>query len=505
MRKYILSSIILLFFFFNLNTYSQSSWNSPKKLTGGYIDRNPVFKSISNPVYMSNIYSDYEFFAFTRYIQTYSQICLGKISSNGLMDSILYLTSGNFLRQNPCISYGNRYSFMLINSALVLWETNENGKWDIYGKYYNKQTGWGNQFAVDNSNVNKSTPQCVCIDSNSYAITYARSGDIIFKIFNPITQTVTYDTNLTVTDTAFCYNPHICINNNYPSPGYLVTYEKKKADSKRAIYYRKNSNLSSWSVADTVAYLGDNYFNSFCAITSSSGFGVAFTSDRTGYKNVYYTTIPFTSGSLQQEKIIINPGFNFYNFTSMYYPIITDYFGIHACAMLKRLNDSVKVLLDNIDYSSFRKDSTTICDTSKSTSITLSSGFFVGSDIWVWVLYNKDSANVSQIWGRKKLILLGDVKKIGNIVPEKYSLEQNYPNPFNPATEIKFQIKDSRLVTLKVFDILGKEVETLVNEKLSPGEYEVTFDGGILSSGIYFYSLFADGKLIDTKKMIILK
>jgi hypothetical protein len=105
------------------------------------------------------------------------------------------------------------------------------------------------------------------------------------------------------------------------------------------------------------------------------------------------------------------------------------------------------------------------------------------------------------------------IKNISNIIVDNFKLSQNYPNPFNPTTNIKFQISKNSLVTLKVFDILGKEIVTLVNEKLQSGEYEVQFPNDNLPrqaniqlpSGIYFYSLFTDEKLIDTKKMILLK
>jgi hypothetical protein len=83
-------------------------------------------------------------------------------------------------------------------------------------------------------------------------------------------------------------------------------------------------------------------------------------------------------------------------------------------------------------------------------------------------------------------------------------LSQNYPNPFNPSTTIKFQIKDSRFVILKIYDMLGKEIETLVNKNLNAGEYLVTFDGSKFSSGIYFYKLEMDG-FAETKKMVLLK
>jgi len=96
-----------------------------------------------------------------------------------------------------------------------------------------------------------------------------------------------------------------------------------------------------------------------------------------------------------------------------------------------------------------------------------------------------------------------------NLLPSKFSLSQNYPNPFNPTTKIKFTIpqdvrRETRDVSLKVYDILGKEIAILVNEKKQPGVYEIEFDAGEFSSGIYFYILTA-GKFIDTKKMILIK
>jgi len=93
-----------------------------------------------------------------------------------------------------------------------------------------------------------------------------------------------------------------------------------------------------------------------------------------------------------------------------------------------------------------------------------------------------------------------------------YHLFQNYPNPFNPSTKIKFDICNPPFIkggqgaftTLKVYDITGREIQTLVNEPLQPGTYEVTFDGTNLASGIYFYQLKA-GEYIETKKLVLLK
>ena len=88
--------------------------------------------------------------------------------------------------------------------------------------------------------------------------------------------------------------------------------------------------------------------------------------------------------------------------------------------------------------------------------------------------------------------------------PKSYAMYQNYPNPFNPTTVIMYQLPTNSFVTLKVYDIIGREVSTLVNEQKSMGQYEVTFDGSNLASGVYFYRLQA-GSFVQTKKLVLLK
>jgi hypothetical protein len=89
-------------------------------------------------------------------------------------------------------------------------------------------------------------------------------------------------------------------------------------------------------------------------------------------------------------------------------------------------------------------------------------------------------------------------------VPESFSLEQNYPNPFNPSTKIGFRIQVSGFTSLKVYDVTGREVATLVNEEMSPGAHEVTFNGAGLASGVYYYRLTA-GAMTQTRKLVLLK
>ncbi len=134
--------------------------------------------------------------------------------------------------------------------------------------------------------------------------------------------------------------------------------------------------------------------------------------------------------------------------------------------------------------------------------------------IGIWAL-NYDG-ELPELWDLMERKLVDTTTSVDEkILPAEIKLYQNYPNPFNPSTTIRFSIparledsdihrNDSRLITLKVFDILGRKIATLVNEKKVPGNYEIKFDAAKLASGIYFYRLSA-GNFTSTKKMILLK
>jgi flagellar hook assembly protein FlgD len=92
-----------------------------------------------------------------------------------------------------------------------------------------------------------------------------------------------------------------------------------------------------------------------------------------------------------------------------------------------------------------------------------------------------------------------------NTEPVKYELSQNFPNPFNPTTNISFSIARTADVKILVYDVLGREVMTFINSRFNAGAHSFTFDGSELSSGIYYYTMYLDGSMFETKKMILMK
>ena len=127
---------------------------------------------------------------------------------------------------------------------------------------------------------------------------------------------------------------------------------------------------------------------------------------------------------------------------------------------------------------------------------------------WSW-----GGPNVIYKWTGVPFDVANSVRDIGDAnVPSSSALLQNYPNPFNPSTDIRFQIAEHGLVSLKVYDLLGREGATLVDEMLAPGSYQITFNAKGLSSGVYFYRLHVrpvaggrEGELVLTKRLLLLR
>jgi hypothetical protein len=102
-----------------------------------------------------------------------------------------------------------------------------------------------------------------------------------------------------------------------------------------------------------------------------------------------------------------------------------------------------------------------------------------------------------------KLVTTGIYDR-NDFVPSSFTLYQNYPNPFNPSTTISFDLPSNGFVSLKIYDLLGREITTLINQELSSGKHRINFDGKTLTSGVYLYTLQFNGN-IQSRKMILIK
>jgi len=149
------------------------------------------------------------------------------------------------------------------------------------------------------------------------------------------------------------------------------------------------------------------------------------------------------------------------------------------------------------------------CGNSTSPSISIGTGGVLGNAVPTITSPSLSVINPSPIIGSlgtvTPICVIG-IQPISNLIPDTYKLYQNYPNPFNPVTRIKFQapLSQKQVVSLIIYDALGREVEILINEELTAGTYEVEWDGTNFASGIYYYTLTV-GPFLQTKKMVLLK
>ena len=129
-----------------------------------------------------------------------------------------------------------------------------------------------------------------------------------------------------------------------------------------------------------------------------------------------------------------------------------------------------------------------------------------GKDEYLFVNYSTDFS----VWANDVYLWVIEIDKAvgvdeeSSITPQNFALEQNYPNPFNPVTSIEYKVPNNAFVNLAVYDVLGNEMKTLVNETKSAGNYKVSFNAADLPSGVYFYKLIADN-FVSTKKLMLMK
>ena len=468
-----------------------TNWSPLKRLTTGYKDTNPAFGPSNT--FSSFIYK-WEFLVFQRAVDTSSQICVVPLNTDGPIDTIRYLTTGNYKHRNPAIAY-RIISGDSLKNAIAVWETNRNGKWDIYGAYYNSASGWGSPFPIDTTAGNKFSPVAMMYTANEFGIVYTRGDDIIHTRINAASQTVLNEINLTGTLSASCNSPLIGQPFNAPL---TVSFRCAKPDSTFGIYKIISSNNgASWINLDTVTTIANNR-NVQVAVGFSNAMHI-FESNRAGKSGIYAMNPGFSA----LEVIHSSTVFNYYGLKTWFYPIITDVINSQVSTVIRKSSDSTKILFNTAGLTTVR-DSVSIGDASKNVSIALNNGLRYANYFYFYSVFNMDSAGYTSLYYKTRAIYSTGITSLGNAVPEGFNLYQNYPNPFNPTTKIKFDIPKLSNVKIIIFDAVGREVKNVIQNNMATGSYEYEFNGESLSSGIYYFKLETND-FAKTVKMVLLK
>ena len=518
MKTKLLFCVLALAFCFSIFSelsYAQGNfYDKSQSVTSGFIDKNPNFDS--KRIYNVN-FAYICFLAFERWIDANSSnICVKKFGFDSAYGPVKYITNdNNKINRNPQLAYKHVTGPDSVSNAMLVWEKVENSRVNIYGATYSNSV-WSAPYPIDTGAGNKSSPHIALntalYSGNVYSVVYEKNGDIFYLNYESVLNQITNFTNLTDTISSVCRNPNVC--NNLNSQPVFVTYERQKANSDFAIYYKKAGSNYIFT-GDTLALRGNNrnvnFLNAYYQVA------VSYESNFSGKWGIY----EYVYGNSQPSALLQNTVFNYRNLENFLFPIITNnpnFSSMLTAYIIQR--PSVTKIFSTVALN-LPMDSITVGDSSSKCNITVNNGLFrnMSNFARVWMVFEKDSAGFSTLEARGKLVVLGNIHQIGNTVPDKYSLSQNYPNPFNPRTVIRFNIPNGipslegyvrpggrgvGMVTLKIFDITGREIRTLINESLAPGTYETTFDGSRLSSGIYFYKLTA-GDFSQTKRLTLLK
>jgi len=414
-----------------------------------------------------------------------------KLSTDGgtTWGADLRLTNNSAFSWMPCIAVSS-------SNVHVVWQDNRDGNYEIY--YKRSPDGgisWGADTRLTNNTAISEIPTIASSGSfvhvvwedrrdGNYEIYYKRSPD------GGISWGV--DTRLTNNSATSDY-PCIAVSN---SNLHIVWFDNR--DGNTEIYYKPSTDGGiSWELDTRLT--NNNGASEYPSIAVSDALvNVVWRDNRDGNWEVYYKRNTF----IPSAPVLVSPP---NNATNQVPNLLLDWNSVQYAESyrVQIANDSLFTSMV-FDTSNVNRD-----------SLRVRLGLLIVNTKYYWRV---NASNVSgtgpwsTVWNFRTNPT--GLNPIGNEIPEKFALLQNYPNPFNPSTKIRFSIPSREgwqrnadgvgLVTLKVFDISGKEVATLVNEHLQPGTYETDWNASAFSSGVYFYKIVA-GNFSETRKMILMK
>ncbi|GEM_PF-3240056 len=397
----------------------------------------------------------------------------------------LYLTNDSYQNLNP---------FMSLYHAV--WQSNKKGNYNIYYA----EIGYDsliNKGAIDSSQNDEINP-CIIYISNLEVLFYEKNNKIYYRIYSNSWGSEYYCSS----EVNFpCFMPKAVSTDSVINLCFLSQINTTTS----RIYVKKGTVSTNgginWQTAVALYQPGsqrninisrgiNNYlFYDYDTLGSTNVFAVNFDT----LNNKYVMTSRFSGNNIS------GAGYNLVtNLLTSYQNLFTDF------SWIRKTSDSTMVMImKNINGNEFFRKFYLGNNTFDSRTVI---GYNWGYDS----TYRKLDISWEQMLNEKRAIVgswyrqTTGINYAGNVIPDKFNLSQNYPNPFNPSTKIRFDIPKASFVKLKVIDILGREIETLVDDKLQPGIYEVNWNALQRPSGVYFYQI-QSGNFNQTKKMVLIK
>ncbi len=434
--------------------------------------------------------------------------------------TIISTTSGSPLNFSPSISIAN-------NAPVVSWTgaRNPGDGIDKRKAITTRGTNWGS-FQVAGTDIN-------FVNNNSALGTDERTVIIWSEgTTNPVTKWMrrdgtAYSTPRTLSNSGF--QSQLCSGTNFQTMSAMVFKDNRVPHSSDPHYFLKSTTdfstleeeggggLNKISVEDTIVTFGRRGVASINDIEFVFEIGDILVGDSIIKFVVIPDTISYSSANelnahTRTSNFTLTPSTNFY-FSNIYYVVAksdpetalseTDAVNFKA-ELVNAATDQVVGTFDNVSYNKNNLEKYASIDYEVDCSGITPGDYYLRL---VTSLNTNAAYAIANIVSDNTTLAKKNFNKvnfIGSEIPITYELSNNFPNPFNPSTTIRYQIPQDGIVTLKIYDILGREVATLVNEEKVAGKYEVNFNASSLASGVYIYKI-QSGSFVNSKKMILLK
>lgn len=503
----ILLIVFLLYFFPIENIFSQSGNNDTSHILLSSSDfdyKNPQFDKSMATI---NYYIKDCIFAYEKWSSPVSsKVCVRSMSFNSL-GAETELGTENFLNIKPAVAYSEgQWPHHSNNEGAVIYQTNQNGNFDIYFSLYDT-VSWSAPASAVSGPEDETDPVIVSFNRNNFfniVIAYKRGGDIFMKsYYNGIWRD---EINITADDSLNCFSPAL-MKPTISAGSFFIAYQRKQDSLRNSVSYRLFQVNSDGSINFTSALINISQPNSQDNIRFSSGINypmLNYDYDTLGHKHFYSALIngsTYKLFNLSSDQ----PGDNYGGTGSSHGDITSDFPGGYSLiAWTSKIGDSVKTVVRSYPFQKivryYAGDSTLKSFVNSSTKLIHGTNNLYR----IRILWHKEINGRIALMETFRDDYLSTVSGI-NGTPAGFKLHQNFPNPFNPRTVINYDIGAAEFITIKIYNIKGEEIFLLVNERKNEGSYSAEFDGSNLASGIYFYSLTIDGKTVDSKRMILLK
>jgi Secretion system C-terminal sorting domain len=494
-------SPVLLWLFSVSTSLGRGEWSVPVRITKG--GSNATHPAIANDIRWPLGLGQEEMVAYS---EDERNICILHTEGSGTAwsDSVIYITNDSLGNDFPSLvhSYDSGEE-----TAVIVWQGSRNGNKDIYYSKY-EHGAWSQPQPITTDPQEDIHPHITqrADNDNSYAV-WERQGTIYVSEYNGTIWST--PTLLSTPGDTHNHLPQVCSINWWPDDLPFVVWERQKeTDTTYSIMCACRTD-SLWSNPDTLIYAGNHRHPRWFKYSDAPRI---FWEEWTGESSqCYWGSISNNNGRYQLELVdpLTDYPDNQRNASANGYIFITGlhrspqraYFLVAAWESESLNGDSIGA--SQLGISSNVKLAAEGATTNQEPEVSQGTSTGIGLSARYWTVWQANILSTCQLYASNTVVVIDDIAEERTSL-QPFQLQQNYPNPFNPSTTISFTIPHASFVSLKVFDLLGREVTTLANETMNGGTYERTLDARELAGGIYLCQLKA-GAFAQTRKLILLK